>query len=164
MTIVDELRAEAEDAITEMRAAALTARRTHARAELLRHMQSTGAKVKDLPLDEAVVAVTDEWMRAWRLEEQAYPEVATEMRGFTAACCALARAPGADTDAALRAALAALDEALVRAGMTLADQMAWRSECAHDWWALVAPAPAGIVKDGRERQPFWEAGCPPHCR
>lgn len=69
----------------------------------------------------------------------------------------------------MRDALSSLDAALEGAGMTLADQMAWRSECAPGWWALVAPAPAGI-----ETQPpiphldpaksFWETGCAPHCR
>jgi hypothetical protein len=44
--LVDELCAEAEGAIAKMREAALAARETHARAELLRHMLWTAGMMK----------------------------------------------------------------------------------------------------------------------
>ena len=39
---------------------------------------------------------------------------------------------------------AALDEALAREGTSISEQMAWRSQCAHGWWELVAPTPADL--------------------
>jgi hypothetical protein len=170
--LVDELRDEAEEAIEAMRAAALAARSAHARAELVRHMATTAAKVRNLPREQAVDTIVGEWMKAWHLAKDAYPEIAGEMRAFTDAICSFTERATAETDSKLRSAVAALDAALSRSGTTLADQMAWRSECAHGWWMLVVPMPddlpgraerAGIPRpeDGR---PFWEAACAPHCR
>ena len=55
--IVDQLQAEAATAIKVMRDAALTARRLHARAELLRHMHQTAAKLADQPPEQAIERV-----------------------------------------------------------------------------------------------------------
>lgn len=167
---VDELQAEAQAAIGRMRDAALDARRAHARAELLRHMRSTARKVKDQPRQAAVAQVVREWMEAWGMTHGALAGCEAEMRAFTAAFCEAAERPAEPSDRALRQATAALDTALAACGTTLADQMAWRSECAHGWWELVVPRPAGLA--ARERrppkpdpeQPFWEAGCAEHCR
>lgn len=168
---VEDLQEDARAAIDAMRAAALHARSTHARAELMRHMLSTAEKVKHLHRDEAVSQVVGEWMAAWHLPADAYPELASEMRAFTVAFCAYAENRSDAADADLRAASAALDEALAAAGTSIADQMAWRSECAHGWWELVAPTPAdlpgraerpGVPKPAPGR-PFWDAGAAPHC-
>src|SRR5206468_2317128 len=56
--------------------------------------------------------------------------------------------------------------ALMRAAaLRAADRMAWRSMCAHGWWAQVKPAPAGLGREDRAwpGQPFWEDGCLPEC-
>src|SRR5690606_2611963 len=170
--LVDEAQREARAAIEAMKAAALRARAIHARAELIRHMFTTARKVGHLPRDAAVEAVVGEWMKAWHLTPDAYPEVAADMRNFTAAFCAFAETATPETDERLRSAVAALERALQRAGTTLANQMAWRSECAHGWWELVVPTPDDLpgrrdrpgmpgVMSGR---PFWDAGCAPHCR
>jgi hypothetical protein len=169
---VDELQDQAQAAISDMRAAAVAARSAHARAELMRHMRLTATKATALPRGEAVRKVVGEWMAAWHLSEDAYPEVAAEMRTFTDAFCAHAEAPGTESNAAVRQAAAALEAALVRSGTTLADQMAWRSECAHGWWELVSPTPADLpgrterpgVPRYESGKPFWETGCAPHCR
>jgi len=65
----------------------------------------------------------------------------------------------------VRATCIRLELAFAAAGMPIADQMAWRSICAHGWWGEVRPAPPG---QGRTdcawpAQPFWEAGCRPEC-
>jgi hypothetical protein len=167
----DEMRREAESAIARMREAAAAARDAHARAELLRHMLTTAARVAHLPRAEAVAAVSREWMAAWHLSPDAYPGLSAEIRGFTAACCGFAEAGDATADAALRRALAALDAALAAAGTTLADQMAWRSECAHGWWQAVVPVPPDLpgraerpgVPRAAPDAPFWTAGAAPHC-
>jgi hypothetical protein len=169
---IDELQAEAGDAVEAMKTAALRARCVHACAELMRHMLLTARKVRTLPRDTAVATVVREWMTAWHLDDDAYPEVASEMRVFTAAFCAFAEAESDEADLALRQAAGALEDALGRAGTTLADQMAWRSECAHGWWELVAPTPEDLpgrtersaIPGVRKGQAFWEAGCASHCR
>lgn len=162
MTFAEEMAAEARAAIEAMKAAATEARRLHARAELLRHMMTTAAK-HAAPRREAVSAVAGEWMKAWALT--GYPALRAEIEAFTGACIDSAREPGPDADARLRAALGALDAALGAAGLTLADEMAWRSECAHGWWARVSPAPParGYREDRASPPPFWAAGAPPHC-
>jgi len=170
-SFVEQLQEEARAAIDAMREAALLARATHARAELMRHMLITASKVKDLPREAAVAEVVVEWMRAWHLPQDTCPEVAAEMRAFTAAFCEFAEAASDRADAALRAAAQALEDALARSGTSLADQMAWRSECAHGWWALVAPVPPDLpgrierpgVPCPEPGRPFWEAACAPHC-
>lgn len=166
---VDELQAEAQAAIARMRETALEARRIHARAELLRHMRTTARKVKDRPREAAIAQVVREWMQAWGMTEGALAGCEPAMRAFTAAFCELAERPAEPTDRALRQATAALDAALTARGTTLADQMAWRSECAHGWWELVAPRPADLGAGERRlpkpdpARPFWEAGCAVHC-
>jgi hypothetical protein len=168
---VEELQEDARAAIAAMRAAALHARATHARAELMRHMLTTAEKVTHLHRDEAVSTVVGEWMAAWHLPADAYPELAAEMRAFTVAFCAYAESRSEAADADLRSAAAALDAALERAGTSIADQMAWRSECAHGWWESVVPTPADLpgraerpaVPKPMPGRPFWDAGAAPHC-
>ena len=58
--------------------------------------------------------------------------------------------------------------ALAASGTTLADEMAWRSECAHGWWAMVRPPPPGLplrpsVPLPDLSRPFWANRCAPHC-
>lgn len=170
--LIDDLQGEAEEAIAAMREAALHARALHARAELLRHMRTTAAKVAGRDRDEAVAFVVREWMAAWAMDDATAPEIRRDMEWFTRAICAAGDEPGPSTDAELRASLAALEAACDRVDVSLADQMAWRSECAHGWWELVRPTPADLpgrkprpsVPAHRAGTPFWDAGCAPHCR
>ena len=142
-----ELRAASDAAILAMQHAARHARDAHARAELLRHMHTTAAQP-----GADVNSVTREWLDAWGMSD--WPDVRAEAARFTTAV--LAYASGTDqADQALRAALAGLDSVLATQGTTLAEQMAWRSRCAHGWWRDVAPEPPGM--------PFWTKGCPPDC-
>lgn len=172
MHFVDQLQAEAEAAIGRMREAALAARRLHARAELMRHMRATAAKVKDRPGPEAVEAVVSEWMEAWHLPRSEWPRIAQEMTAFTQAFHDYANEPSDAADERVRATAGLLDAALAREGTSLADQMAWRSMCAHGWWEMVSPAPADLparpsrptIPRPREGAPFWEAGCADSCR
>ena len=83
---VEELRAEAEQAIAAMRAAAEAARVGHARAELLRHMVTTAARNTDRPREAAVEAGVTEWLGAWHLDRAAWPHVEREMTRLTEAC------------------------------------------------------------------------------
>ena len=147
-----------------MREAALRARDTHARAELMRHMLMTAGKVKEQARDEAVRFIVDHWLEAWHLDRATWPHVA-EMEAFAAAFHAYAGAPTDAHDGDVRATCARLDNVFTAAGMPLADQMAWRSVCAHDWWAQVRPAPPGRGRPDRDwpRNPFWEHGCLPEC-
>lgn len=162
---VEQLRVEAEANMATMREAALHARDTHARAELMRHMLMTADKVKALPPDQAIRFIVDHWLEAWQLECASWPHVA-EMEAFAAAFHAYARAPTDANDGAVRAECARLDNVFAAAAMPLADQMAWRSICAHGWWAQVRPAPAGRGRPDRDwpGQPFWDQGCLPECR
>ena len=65
--LVDELKARADEQIAIMRDAALRARDTHARAELMRHMLMTANHVKAKPAAEAVAFIVDHWLEAWGL-------------------------------------------------------------------------------------------------
>jgi len=164
--MVEEMRQAAEAAIEAMQAAARHARTLHARAELMRHMLTTAAKLRGRP--DAVPGVVREWMAAWALDPAAWPSLAGEMRRFTEAACAYDANPSDATDAAWRHAVQALDTALAGHGLGLADQMAWRSECAHGWWSLVEPAPPDFparaaVPAAEAGSRFWETGCAPHC-
>lgn len=159
MHLVDEAQAEAQAAIGVMRRAALHARRLHARAELLRHMRTTAGKPGAQP-----ETVAREWMQAWNMQD--WPQVADEMRRFAAAFCAYAAHPDDANDAAIRVATVGLEQALEDRGTTLADEMAWRSECAHGWWAAVSPPPVSHPPRNSvpgPAQPFWVSGCAPHC-
>jgi len=168
--IVDDLLNEAEIAMAQMREAALRARTLHARAELLRHMRGTAARHAGHP--GAAAKIADEWMRAWGLGADAYPDLAAPFRDFTEAFCADAEAPSASSSAAIGAALVALETALTGAGTTLADQMAFRSHCAHGWWEMVVPVPPDVprgeryadVPVWRKGAAFWDIVCAARCR
>jgi acyl-CoA reductase-like NAD-dependent aldehyde dehydrogenase len=149
----------AQAAIAAMRDAALAARFVHARAELLRHMRTTARKMVGRPVDEAARLVCGEWMKAWSLDAGAYPALAGDITRFAAAFCTDAGGSTPSTCAEIDASLAALERGFEKIGTTLSDQMAMRSECAHGWWSAVVPKP-----DGADAAPFWERGCPPHCR
>jgi hypothetical protein len=169
---VDQVQAEAATAIRAMRAAALSARQLHARAELLRHMQQTAAKLADQPPEQAIERVMREWMQAWHIDTGPYAELLEDARRFAAAFCADARGSTPATQAAIGAATDALDAALAHHGTSIADQMAWRSQCAHGWWDMVVPTPWDLP--GRAERPgvpryqaglaFWEIGCAERCR
>ena len=169
---VDELRADSEAAIAAMRDTALRARQIHARAELMRHMLLTAHKVKRKPKAEAVEAVVTEWMKAWHLTRSDWPQLARDMEAFTAAFYDYANDPSDGTDAALRDACAGLDAALAKEKTSIADQMAWRSECAHGWWDMVSPTPRDLpgradrhtVPGFKPGMPFWDAGCADKCK
>ena len=167
-----ELANEAEAAIAAMKARAVAARALHARAELLRHMVTTARKFTARPADEAVEGVVREWMDAWGLDRDEWPRLAVEMEVFTLAIRGFVAAPSDASDAAVRDAFAGLEAAFGAAGTTLADEMAWRSQCAHGWWGVVSPEPAGL-KGAKPRpsippldpgKPFWENGCADFCR
>jgi hypothetical protein len=162
--LVDELKAKADANIAAMRDMALRARDTHARAELMRHMLMTADKVKTRPVADAVRFIVDHWLEAWDLARVSWPHVA-EMEAFAAAFHAYANSPSDVNDAAVRATCLRLELVFVAAGMPIGDQMAWRSVCAHGWWAQVRPAPPGKGRPDRDwpREPFWEHGCLPDC-
>jgi hypothetical protein len=162
--LVDELRAKADESIVIMREAALRARDTHARAELMRHMLMTAGHVKQQPVDKAVRFIVDHWLEAWGLARASWPHVA-EMEAFAAAFHAYAITPSHAHDDAVRSTCVRLELAFVSAGMPIADQMAWRSVCAHGWWAQVRPPPPGQGRPDRigPDKPFWENGCLPEC-
>jgi hypothetical protein len=169
---VDELKAGAEAAIAAMRDASRRARHIHARAELMRHMLLTANKVKQQPKARAIDAVVTEWMNAWHLRRADWPDLAREMDAFTGAFYDYANAPTDASDAALRAACAALDDALAKEGTSISDQMAWRSQCAHGWWEMVSPTPRDLpgrrdrneVPGFKPGAPFWDAGCADMCK
>ena len=87
------------------------------------------------------------------------------MEAFAAAFHAYAIARSDANDDAVRSSCIRLELAFFSAGMPIADQMAWRSICAHGWWAQVRPAPAGKGRTDRDwpTEPFWEHGCLPDC-
>jgi hypothetical protein len=169
---VESLQQAAAEAIACMQQAAIAARRIHARAELMRHMLTTARKVSEKPKAEAVETVVREWMDAWNLDRSAWPHIAREMQAFTEAFHDYANAPDDTHDARLRQACAALDDALAAEGTSIAEQMAYRSQCAHGWWALVEPVPADLpgqkprpsIPPLPADRPFWDAGCATFCR
>ena len=162
--LVDELKARADEQIATMRDAALRARDTHARAELVRHMLMTASHVKTKPTAEAVAFIVGHWLEAWSLSRESWPHVG-EMEAFAAAFHAYAVTPSHANDDAVRATCVRLELAFVSAGMPIADQMAFRSVCAHGWWAHVRPRPPGVGRrePGAPDRPFWELGCRPEC-
>jgi hypothetical protein len=161
--LADELRVQADAAMTAMREAALAAREVHARAELMRHMLLTADKMKDQERGAAIRKIVDEWLAAWALD-RSWPHVRA-MEALAGACLDHVLRPSDASDRAVRTAWADLGAAFSGAGLPVADQMAWRSSCAHGWWAQVRPAPAGRGRKDRAwpAQPFWDEGCPPHC-
>ena len=106
--LVDELKAKADANIAAMRDAALRARDTHARAELMRHMLMTADKVKDRPTADAVRFIVDHWLEAWGLARASWPHVA-EMEAFAAAFHAYAMTPTDAHDDAVRATCVRLE-------------------------------------------------------
>jgi hypothetical protein len=170
--VVDDMLGEAAQAIEAMREAALNARRLHARAELMRHMRTTAAKMRARPLDEAAALVAGEWMKAWHIDGAVYAAIAEPVARFTRAFCVDANASTKTTQREIADAISDVEAALGSQGTSIADQMAWRSECAHGWWELVMPTPADLPhraeRAGMPRYqpgtPFWDAGCAPHCR
>jgi hypothetical protein len=161
--LVASLRAEAEQRIAAMRAACEAARIAHARAALARHMLTTARKNLGRSRAEAIAAVVDEWLFAWALTRAEVPDIAAGMDAVTDAFCAHAEAPSPATDTTLRAAWESLEFACAAHGATLADRMAWRSMCAHGWWADVAPAPpakAAPIAPGPRRRFGRRAACP----
>ena len=159
-----ELRRAAQGDIDAAQRAAERARTTHARAELMRHMMLTTAKSTDRPRAESIRLVTDEWLDAWRRNRTDYPYVAA-MEALSGACYDALVAPGEATDRAVRAAFATLEQACVAHGTTLADEMAWRSGCSHEWWGDVRPAPdrPEYREQAKRNAPLWQRGCPPEC-
>ena len=162
--LVEDLQEQAARAVATMRDAALAARSLHARAELMRHMRLTTAKSKDRPRADAVRAVVDEWLGAWGLTRASWPHVPA-MEALTIAFHDYVRDPSDANDRAVRAALTVIEAAFTRAGLPLDDQMAWRSMCAHGWWADVKPAPPGKGRTDRvdPERPFWDKACLPEC-
>jgi hypothetical protein len=160
-----ELKRMAGADIDAARAAALRARASHARSELVRHMLATAAKVTERPRPEAIEFVVGEWMAAWGLDAASCRQ-RPAMAALAGACQDFVRDPGAANDRALREAFAALERSYEADRTTLADEMAWRSSCAHGWWADVRPAPAcgGYSTLARRAESLWERGCAPHCR
>ena len=169
MSLIEQMARDAEAAITAMREAAMRARDLHARSELMRHMSTTAANALagGQDRDAAAVLVAREWMQAWALGDGT-AGLDDAARGFIAAHLdAAAGLP--DADAALAGTLDALDRALATSGRTLADEMAWRSECAHGWWGMVRPPPPSLpLRPGvpalDPNHPFWNACCAPHCK
>jgi hypothetical protein len=159
-----ELRDAAESDIAAAHHAALRARAMHSRAELMRHMMLTTAKSTDRSREESIRLVTDEWLDAWRRDRTNYPYVAL-MEKLSGACYDAIRNPSPQTDRAVRESFAALEGACITHGTTLADEMAWRSGCSHQWWGDVRPAPN--LPEYRERarrsEALWDRGCPVEC-
>jgi hypothetical protein len=158
-----EAKAAADEAVAAMQEAALAARAAHARAELMRHMLLTAGKLRDQSREAAMRQVVDEWLAAWALD-RGFAHVG-DMEAATGAFFDYVRAPSDEADRILRAAWTTAERAFEASGISLADRMAWRSACAHGWWAEVRPAPPG---EGRADTawpagPFWEKGCQPHC-
>lgn len=160
-----ELTRKAERSIDAMKIAARQARQKHAAAELTRHMLLTTAKFKERGRDGAIEAVVADWMGAWQLSRDEWPEIATEMESLTGAFFDYCVSPSEATDQAVRDAWQSLKLAHDTPEKTLEDQMAWRSICAHDWWGDVSPAPDGYRDQDPDRPtaPFWTKGCPPEC-
>lgn len=169
--LVDDLQAQAAQAVERMQQAAIAARHTHARAELMRHMLATARKVKDRPRAEAVETVVSEWLGAWHLERTQWPHLAREMEALTEVFYDYVHDMSDANDARLRRSCDILDTAFARAETTISDQMAWRSQCAHGWWELVSPTPVDLP--GRKQRSavptyvagaaFWNTGCADFC-
>jgi hypothetical protein len=157
---VDQMLDEARAAIARMQQAALAARALHASAELMRHMRGTAAKLSHLPLEEAIQKVAGEWMQAWSLSQGAYPELAADIFNFARAFCVDSRGSDTTTQAAVRDAIAALEAGFAAIGTSVADEMAFRSECRHGWWRQVVPARPGTAGPDL---PFWAHGALPRC-
>jgi len=159
-----ELKLAADADMAAAREAALRARSTHSRAELMRHMMLTTAKSTDRTREDSISLVVDEWLDAWLRNRTNYPYV-QQMEALSGACYDALRSPSTGNDDAVRAAFAELDRACVVNGTTIADEMAWRSGCSHDWWSDVRPAPPlpEYSERAQRSQSLFERGCPVHC-
>jgi hypothetical protein len=163
--MLQDFNAISDRSFEEMKTAAERARRHHAAAELTRHMLLTMRKFSNDGREKAVQAVVTEWMGAWHLKRNDWPEIAAEMEALTGAFYDYCTAPSDETDRGVREAWQNLKRVHDTADRTLEDQMAWRSVCAHGWWGEVKPAPDGYRDHDAERPtaPFWTKGCPPEC-
>src|SRR5476649_2229804 len=130
----------------------------------MRHMLLTAGKLTAKPRDAAMRQIVDEWLAAWQLERAGFPHVGA-LETLSLAFLDYVRAPSDAADRVLREAWAAVERGFADSGVALADRMAWRSFCAHGWWAEVSPAPPGQGRADRDWKalPFWESGCPPEC-
>ena len=156
---------KADLAIEAMKEAAMLARREHAAAELTRHMLLTTRKFAHLGREGAIEAVVADWLGAWHLKRDEWPEIAAEMEALTGAFYDYCLEPSDAADRAVRDAWQGLKKVHDTDARTLEDQMAWRSMCAHGWWGDVSPPPPGYRDHdaGRAIMPFWAKSCPPQC-
>jgi len=163
--MLEEFGEIASGSIDRMKQAAERARRDHAASELVRHMLLTTRRFMDRGREGAVEAVVADWLGAWHLTRDEWPEIATEMEALTAAFYDYCVEPSDDADRAVRAAWQRLKHAHDTPERSLEDQMAWRSVCAHGWWGDVSPPPDGYRDhdEARATAPFWSRGCPPEC-
>lgn len=163
--MLEDFTRTAQNSIDAMKKAAEQARLDHAASELTRHMLLTTKKFKDLGREGAIEAVVKDWLGAWHLERDEWPEIAAEMEGLTGAFYDYCVDPSDVTDQAVRQAWQRLKKVHDTPERTLEDQMAWRSVCAHGWWGEVKPAPKGYRDHDTERasEPFWSKACPPEC-
>ena len=161
--LVDELKAKADADIAAMRSAALRARDTHARAELMRHMLMTANTVKGRPAADAVRFIVDHWLEAWALTRASWPHV-TEMEALPPPFTPTRSRP------ATRTTTPCVDVHPARARLRRGrdadrrpDGMAARS--ARTAGGRGAPGAAGTRTHGLHvaRRPFWEQGCRPEC-
>ena len=159
-----ELKLAANAEVAAAREAALRARTTHSRAELMRHMMLTTAKSTDRPREQSIALVVDEWLDAWQRSRSNYAYV-QQMEALSGACYDVLRSPDTATDEAVRASFAELERACVANGTTLADEMAWRSGCSHAWWGDIRPSPPlpEYSERARRSESLFERGCPVHC-
>lgn len=163
--MLEDFNDEAQRAIAAMQDAALLARRKHAAAELTRHMLLTTQKFTHLGKEKAVEAVVSDWLGAWNLGRDEWPQIAEEMEALTGAFYDYCVEPSDATDRAVRSAWQKLKQVHDTAERTLEDQMAWRSVCAHGWWGDVSPPPPGYRDHDAARAilPFWAKSCPDEC-
>ncbi len=156
---------KADTAIEAMKEAAMLARHEHAAAELTRHMLLTTRRFANLGREGAIEAVVADWLGAWHLERDEWPEIAAEMEALTGAFYDYCMEPSDAADRVVRDAWEGLKRVHDTEARTLEDQMAWRSMCAHGWWGDVSPPPRGYRDHdlARARLPFWAKGCPPEC-
>lgn len=163
--MLDDFGQTAHRSIEAMKQAAEQARLDHAAAELVRHMLLTTQRFADRGRDGAIEAVVADWLGAWHLERDEWPEIAAEMEALTGAFYDYCIDPSDASDQAVRDAWQKLKTVHDTPERTLEDQMAWRSVCAHGWWGEVNPAPPGYRDHDayRPTAPFWSKGCLPEC-
>ncbi|AKI01858.1 hypothetical protein IMCC20628_03165 [Hoeflea sp. IMCC20628] len=163
--MLDDFGQRANRSIEAMKAAAEQARLDHAAAELVRHMLLTTRRFASRGRENAIEAVVADWLGAWHLERDEWPEIAAEMEALTGAFYDYCIDPSDVSDQAVREAWQKLKSVHDTPERTLEDQMAWRSVCAHGWWGEINPAPEGYRDHDANRPtaPFWSKGCLPEC-